>query len=188
MTDCLLLQADQKLFIINILNILSIVVNLLVCVTLLEMEVGIHIVKLASMLVFLLQPMGIHYYVRKKYSLNQQMPHNPGLLKQRWDGLLHHVAYFIHRNTDIAVLTFFSSYKEISVYAVYNLVVSNIQIIISMLGSSVIAKFGEMNAKGNREGEGRGLFPAAAVLPRRGSDGGAAGGPGYAGAGAAQRG
>lgn len=147
MTEYLLLQADQKLFIPNILRIVSITINLLICAVLLHYGVDVYTVKIVSAVVFCIRPLGVRTYVKRKYLLDSSVPSSKDFLKQRRSGLIHHIAFFIHRNTDVAMLTFFTSYKEISVYAVYNMVVFNIQNVISMFGASVISKFGEIHVR-----------------------------------------
>ena len=119
-------------------------------------EIGVrrqhaHEVRIAAaVVIFLLRPFAINLYVRKNYKLDPHEPPDRNLVKQRWDGLAHHIAYFIHRNTDIAILTFFASFSEISVYSVYNMVVNAVQGMISPFSGSVTSKFGELFAKGDR--------------------------------------
>lgn len=147
LTYQLLLQADQKIYFVDLLQIITLILNFVVCMFLIALDVEIHIVKLATTLIFLLRPLAINLYVRKKYCLDSKVKPDESAVRQRWDGLAHHIAYFMHRNTDVAILTFFSSYSEISVYAVYNSIVSSIQALIISISSSVTSKFGELYAK-----------------------------------------
>ena len=50
-------------------------------------------------------------------------------LKNKWDGLAQHIASVVHNNTDITILTIFSTLTEVSVYSVYYLVVKGIKAI-----------------------------------------------------------
>ena len=66
-------------------------------------------------------------YVKRKYQiLDNARPDNKAI-EQRWDGLGHHIAYLLHDNTDITLLTLFTDIKEVSVYAVYHMIVSCIK-------------------------------------------------------------
>lgn len=143
----LLLQADQKIYFVEIVQIITLILNFVACALLIAFNVEIHIVKLISTFVFLLRPLAINIYVRKKYCLDYKATPDKSSMKQCWDGFGHHIAYFMHRNTDVAILTIFSTYSEISVYAVYNTVVHSIQVLINSLSSSVTSKFGELYAK-----------------------------------------
>ena len=68
-------------------------------------------------------------------------------LTQKWEGLGQHIAYFLHSNTDIAVLTVFDSLYSVSVYSVYNMIISHIQSLTTSFVSGMEALFGDMLAK-----------------------------------------
>lgn len=150
LTYQLLLQADQKIYFVNILQIFTLIANVVFCTLLIQLDVSIHIVKLTTVVVFLFRPLIINLYVKKNYTLYSKEPPDKTLTKQRWDGFAHHIAYFIHRNTDIAILTVFANLSEISVYSVYNMVVNAVQGLISPFSGSVTSKFGELFAKGDK--------------------------------------
>ena len=58
-----------------------------------------------------------------------------------------HLAYFLHSNTDVAILTVFVGLKSVAVYAIYSMVVSNIQTVITSFSAGMEALFGDMLAK-----------------------------------------
>lgn len=150
LTYQLLLQADQKIYFVNILQMITLVINIAFCALLISVGANIHIVKLTTVTIFLVRPLAINLYVRKHYALNRKAEPDKKLVTQRWDGLAHHLAYFVHRNTDIAILTFFSTFREISVYSVYNMVLTAVQGFMSPFSASVTSKFGELYAKEDR--------------------------------------
>lgn len=150
LTYRILLQADQKIYFDNFLQIITLILNFIMSAVLIYGGAGIRMVKLVSALVCLITPIAINIYVRKKYSINKKAVANKDSLKNRWDGLGHHIAFFVHKNTDIVILTFFSNLNEVSVYAVYNMIVSAIQGLLSSLSSSVTSKFGELFAKDDK--------------------------------------
>lgn len=61
------------------------------------------------------------------------------------------MAYIIHNNTDIAVLTLMANITEVSVYSVYLLVVNGIRTIIQSFSSGVSALLGDMLAREEKE-------------------------------------
>ena len=65
--------------------------------------------------------------MRKHYKLYKDVEPDKNSLAQRWACFGQNFAYFIHSNTDVVVLTFFSDLKTVSVYSVYLLVVKNLQ-------------------------------------------------------------
>lgn len=148
MTYKLYLQANQKNYVISIIQVSTLILNALVVILLIYLKQSIQIVKLASSLIFVLRPILQNIYVKWKYNINLKNVKKEYKLKQKWDGLAQHVAYVIHTNTDIIMITLFCSLKEVSVYAVYYLVINSIKNIICypFIGG-VDAAFGDMIAK-----------------------------------------
>ncbi len=147
----ILLQADQRLYIISIVQIFTTVSNTILAIILLKLGFGIHVVKLGSAIVFSLNPLIINVYVNNRYKLNKKAMPNDAALKQRWDAFWQAIAYFVHNNTDVMVLTIFADIKEVSVYTVYNYVISNIKTFVVNFINGFGAAFGNMLARGEIE-------------------------------------
>lgn len=148
-TYSFLLQADQKLYIYNCLQIITYILNTTVTVVLIRKGFELRTVKLASSLVFCITPLVIYAYVHKKYTMPQNVKPDNTCISQRWDAFAHQVAAFVHNNTDLMVLTVFSNLYQVSVYSVYYLVVNGIRKLIDTCSGSIEALFGNMIA--NRE-------------------------------------
>ncbi len=147
MTYRLYLQAEQKTYIISIIQVFTYILSTITIVILAKLNVSIQIIKLVSSIIFVLRPLLQNYYVRKKYNMNLKDAEGNYKIKQKWDGLAQHVAAVIHSNTDITILTFFCSLTEVSVYSVYYLVVAGIRKIIEAFSSGIDASWGDMIAK-----------------------------------------
>ena len=147
MTYRLYLQAEQKTYIISIIQVLTYILSTITIVILAKLNASIQIIKLVSSMIFVLRPLLQNYYVRKKYNMNLKDAEGNYKIKQKWDGLAQHVAAVIHSNTDITILTFFCSLTEVSVYSVYYLVVAGIRKIIEAFSSGIDASWGDMIAK-----------------------------------------
>lgn len=147
----ILLQADQRQYVISIAQIITTVMNTFLAVILLKSGFGIHAVKLGSALAFSLNPLIINLYVVRRYKLDRKVQPNDSALKQRWDAFMQAIAYFVHNNTDIIVLTVFADMKEVSVYTVYNYIITNIRAFIVNFITGFGAAFGNMLAKGEME-------------------------------------
>lgn len=142
-----LLQAAQKSYITNLVSIGTTVVNTLLVIVLVHLDSGLILVKLVSSCVFFLRPVILWYYTRKHYALEKKPEQGGNYLTQKWNGLGQHIAYFLHSNTDIAILTFFGNLNLVAVYAVYNMVISSIQNLTISFVSGMEAFFGDMLAK-----------------------------------------
>ena len=145
------LMADQKQYIVSIVEIFTLVINTIVAAILINVGCGIHVVKLGSAIVFLFQPFFLREYTIRKYKLNLKTKPHEGVLKQKWDAIGHAVANFINSNTDIMVLTIFSALTEVSVYTVYNYVIANLRKVINTFVTGFGAAFGDMNARNQTE-------------------------------------
>lgn len=145
-TYSFLLQADQKLYIYNCLQIVTYILNTGITVVLINNGFELRIVKLASSLVFCITPLFIYSYVHRKYRMPKGIKPDSACIAQRWDAFAHQVAAFVHNNTDLMVLTILSTLYQISVYSVYYLVVNGIRKLIDTCSGSIEALFGSMLA------------------------------------------
>lgn len=146
-TYLILLQADQKLWVASLFRIVSIVLNVVLASLLILNGFSIHIVKLGSSLAFCVYPLLLNIYVKRKYKLNKNIAPNNKAIGQRWDAFWHQVAIFVTNNTDVVVLTMFTNMLEVSVYSVYNMVISALKNLVFSFSSGLEAAFGNMIAK-----------------------------------------
>ena len=147
----ILIQSDQKGYVINICKIITYILSTIVMVIMINFNCSIQSVKLIGTLILIMTPLYSFIYTKKNYQINKTIKPDNKVIKNRWDGFSHQISYFIHTNTDITILTIFSTMKEVSVYSVYALVTNGIKSIINTLTSSMSAVFG--NLHGNNEKE-----------------------------------
>ena len=147
----LYLQAEQKTYVTSIIQISITILNAALVVLLIKFGSNIQVVKLGSAFIFVLRPILQNIYVKKKYNINFREVKGKYELKQKWDGLAQHIAYVVHDNTDVAILTVLSNTIEVSVYTVYYFIAKGIRNIVQALTGGVDASFGDMIAKGEKE-------------------------------------
>lgn len=145
-----LIVADQKQYINNAILIATTIANTIAIIILAELKADLIWVKLGSSLIFVVRPLLYTVYVRKHYRL-PKVGKTKAVLDQKWTGIGQHIAYFLHTNTDVVLLTLFANAKLVAVYAVYNLVISSIRAITESFSGGMEAAFGEMIAKGQLE-------------------------------------
>lgn len=153
----LLLKADQREYVTLFFNIATVVLNTIIIVVLTKLNATIHIVKLGSTLIYISRPIFMHLYVTKRYQINKKCEPDHNSIKQKWDALGHHIAYYIHHNTDVAVLTLFTNLKEVSVYSIYFMVVLSVGKIVRTISSGIEAAFGNMIANDEKDALNRNL-------------------------------
>lgn len=148
----LLLNSDQRGYIQYSLQILTVIINLVFSSILIIAGFGIHAVKLFTSIVYLLRPFGMYCYVKVKYSkidFKKKIDYEP--IKQKWNGFAQHIASVVLNNTDTVVLTLFATLNDVSVYAVYNLVISGVKQLFTSMVQGIQPILGEYWAKKENE-------------------------------------
>ena len=147
LANLILIFADQKQYVNNIISIGLTLVNTLAIIILTGNRCDLIWVKLGSSLIFVVRPLLYAVYVRKHYHL-PRLGKEKAVLEQKWTGIGQHIAYFLHTNTDVVLLTLFADVRLVAVYSVYSLVVSSIRAIAEASSGGMEAAFGELIAKG----------------------------------------
>lgn len=142
----ILLQADQKTYVTTTLTFTTTLFNTMVACILATNHVNIILLKLAWCGGHVLRIAILIYYIRRHYILTPCKP-DKNAMPQKWDGLGQHIAYFLHSNTDIVVLTILVGVKEVAVYSVYNYIATSLNAIVMVCTGNMEAVFGDMLAK-----------------------------------------
>jgi len=142
----LLLSANQQDYIQLSSEIVVIILNLIISIFLINQGASLGIVKLGSGLIYLIRPVFLSYYVQKKFNVDFGIEGKEDPLPQRWNGLGQHIAYSILNGTDGVVITLFSTLENVSIYSVYNMIVSAIKMLVSSLTTGMQALFGDLYA------------------------------------------
>lgn len=144
--NTLLLKSDQKQYVYFFINTITLIINSVTIITLILLKVDILIVKLSTTLIFMIRPILLAIYVNKNYSLfkNNKTKFN---IEQKWNGAAQHFAYIAQDNTDIIVISLFSSLTEVSIYSIYNMIVISIRALIFSALSGFSSVLGELIAK-----------------------------------------
>ena len=146
----LLLQAQQRIYIVNTVASVTVALNLVVTVILIYIYPSIHIIKLFSAIVFLIQPIVYAKCTERKFhKKNRNRTGENYTIKNRWDGFAQNLAHFVNLNTDIAVITIFLSLSDISVYSVYMLPITALRSVIVSLTNSYQSALGKYYAQGD---------------------------------------
>ena len=139
-----LISASQRGYIISITEIFVNILNTTICCILIYLGASIQFVKLITALIFLIQPITYIIYVRRNYNINYNIEYTEEPIKQKWNGVAQHIAYYVLNATDTIVLTIFSNLENVSIYCVYRLVLAGIHQLFSIFENSVKPLFGEV--------------------------------------------
>ncbi len=146
----LLLYADQKVYIPMTLNIVTVIVNSVVSLILINSGASIQFVKLTTSIIYFLRPFLMRCYVKKHYEIDKKVKIDEEPIQQKWDGLAQHLSTVVVDRASVVVLTF-SSLTDVSIYSMYGLVVNGLYLLISSLSMGVQSLMGNLIAKNERE-------------------------------------
>lgn len=146
----LLLQAEQKLYIVNYVSAVTILINTISAAVIIFVFPSIHVVKLYSGIIYMIQPMVYKAFVEKKFlkeNIRKKTQHY--ILKNRWSGFAQNLAHFVNMNTDVALITLFIPLQYVSVYSVHLLVINALRGIVTSVGNSYQSALGKYIAMGD---------------------------------------
>ncbi len=146
-----LLYADKKGYIVSLTQSLILILTIILSYISVHIYPNIHILKLISGLLFILQPLIFNYFIKKNYQLDKNAKEDNKLLKSRWNGFAINIAAFIHNCTDITLLTIFTNLVTVSIYSVYAIVTNGLRAIVNAIAHAIAPTIGLSYAKGNNE-------------------------------------
>lgn len=150
-TNTLLLNADQKIYIVTILNIITTLLNAVVTIICLYFQFSIQMLKFLSSIVFIIKPLFLTIYVKKNYNIDYKCTPPKGVLKDKWSGMIQHISTMLTNSSDYIILTIFSSLESISLYNVYVLPLNNLRLLIESFTTSYKSYFGTLIANKNKD-------------------------------------
>lgn len=148
-----LLTADQKVYVISIASIIYYLVNTAIIVILASMKLNIILVRLIAILAVILRSIILYLYVKKNYeNINYNVKSkNKDLLNKRWDALYLQILGSIQQGAPVIILTLIKNLTTVSVYTIYNMIMSGINGVLSIFTSGLSSSFGDVIARGETE-------------------------------------
>lgn len=147
----ILLNADQRGYFSAFLQVITVILNAVLTVILLNMQASIHVVKLISAFVFIIKPIVVNLYGRYRYRIDRRVPKDQKSIAQKWDNLGQSVALYIHTKTAAILITIFLNYAEVSIYSVYSLITTSLSSVLTSISTGFVSGLGNIYA--NREKE-----------------------------------
>lgn len=154
-----LLQADDKLYIINMTHIAGIMVQFILSILVIRSNANIALVKSVIVLTNLIEYLILFCYCRKRLpKITLRVSPAYDAIHQRKDVLVHQLLYLVLNNTDVLLLTIFTpSLVYVSIYTIYNMISTLIHNIVNTVIGMFSAEMGRSYALG-RFDEVRGLL------------------------------
>lgn len=149
--NSIFLQAQQKGYIYSILQSVVVILNAVVVIICTRLNTSVHFLKTMAVLVSVISPLGMWLYVKISYKqINMSAKGSSKNIKQRWDGMIHHICYYVQTNIDIFLLTFVDL-ALVSVYSVYHMVTFTLRKVFETFLTSFRSAMGDLYARGEIE-------------------------------------
>lgn len=147
----ILLTADQKMYVINMVRIVETILNMILTLGLIRTGFSALCVKMVTTALYILRGIVCAVYVRNKYSnlSFSDTGHKKVHLGQRWYALVHQIAGVIVSSTDMIILTVCcgaNSLLEVSIYSIYNLIGYSLTSFLNVFSNSLTSGFGSLIA------------------------------------------
>ena len=142
----ILVQADQKYWLISLCNIVSLTLRSILQILLIYAHFSVVIVQLIPSVMTVITYIILKIYVNKSYPYldNKSVPCFSAL-GQRKAALAHQISGVVVNNTDTVLLTIFENLTAVSIYSVYQLVFTHLySFITTIFNMSTVASFGHM--------------------------------------------
>lgn len=143
-----LLTADQKTYVISLASIVQVILNVIIIAGLSYEGCSIVVVRGAAVVAIFARTYILWRYCHRHYTyLDFSVPPNNEAMKQRWDALYLQILGTIHQGAPILIATFFLSLLDVSVYAIYNLVILGLNSILGIFMTGLTSGFGDLIAR-----------------------------------------
>lgn len=143
-TNQILISASGRDYVYSLLQSISLVLVMLGVYVMTQNGYGIHEVLLYTNVIYLIRPLILFYYVKNRFDIDYKSEASKDVLKNRWDGMAHTIAYFIHSKIDVFFITFFLTLKDVSIYSIYVMIISGVRILVTTISNSIEPYFGKM--------------------------------------------
>lgn len=140
-----LLTADQKSYIISLIQIVGQLINGIIIVIMSIKGFNIISVQLIATSSYIIRTILFKNYVKHNYKfIRFNIKVSKNILHQRADVLFHQIGGMVVFNSPIALITFFCSLTEVSIYSIYNMIFIGISGILGIFNNGLVAGLGDI--------------------------------------------
>lgn len=147
-----LFQADQKVYVLSLAQIIMRVFNTICIIVLATRRIHILVLRLVVTGSVVIQAVILWRYARKHYAyIDYKAPPEKSAFKQRWDALYTAILGSAQSSAPGIILTLVVALESVSVYSVYNMVFGALMGILGVFTSGVNASFGSLLQSKDRD-------------------------------------
>ena len=143
-----ILTADQKTYVVSNASTIYVLIQMIIIVVLAMLRCNIVIVYAFAIFALFARSFILMIYVKKKYPyINYKAEPNTKALNKRWDALFLQVLQTVQTGTPVVIATIFTTLKDVSIYSVFNMILTGINGVLGIFTSGLSASFGDVIAR-----------------------------------------
>lgn len=140
-----LYTADQKSYVISLINAAAVAINAVIILILASLRMDIVIVQMVALISFFARSAMYILYGKLKYpQIDLKAPPMNQALDKRWDSLILQVLGVTSTATPVVVTSLMLGLKEASVFVVYNMVFVSVLALLTTFSNGLSAMFGDL--------------------------------------------
>lgn len=144
-----ILTADQKTYVVSIASAIYTILNTIIISIFASLKFNVVIVYIFAILPLFARMIILKLYVKKNYNYldYNEEPDNQALNK-RWDALFLQLLNTVQTGVPVILTTIFTNLKVVSVYSIYNMILTGINGVLSIFINGLSASFGDIIVRG----------------------------------------
>ena len=147
-----ILTADQKTYVVSNASTVYILLQMIIIVILSMFRCNIVITYGVAIFALFARSIILMIYVKKKYPyINYKATPNTKALDKRWDALFLQVLQTAQTGAPVIIATIFTTLKDVSIYSIFNMVLTGINGVLGIFTTSLTASFGDVIARKEEE-------------------------------------
>jgi len=147
-----LLIADQKMYVVNIAQIVGSVLSSALTIALIKFGFGIVTVQLAAAIAYVCRIIVLAIYIKKNYKyIDKSAAPDYTAVSKRKAATIHQVSGLIIFGSQTLIVARFCGLAEASVYSVYNLIFTGINTVLATFSSAMLAGMGSLLTTGDKQ-------------------------------------
>jgi len=147
-----ILTADQKTYVISNTSTIYILLQMIIIVVLAMFRCNIVLVYAIAISALFARSIILMVYVKKKYPyIDYKAKPNTKALDKRWDALFLQILQTAQTGAPVIIATVFTTLKDVSVYSIFNMVLTGITGVLGIFTTALTASFGDVIARGEKE-------------------------------------
>ena len=147
-----ILTAKQDYHIIGIARIAGQLSNLIICILMIKLHVGIIIVELGLSALYVCRILIMYGYIHRNYKeLTNMVGPRFDLIMERKDVIAQQIAGLVVSGSSTFLASMICGLKEASIYSVYALIFAAIHKMCGVISQALASSFGDVISRGNKE-------------------------------------